>query len=177
MTAHRSCSVWRLALVAAALVLGVSATAGAQPKTNVGRGKCVDCHDHKDEKEWSQTRDGDGKGKQHFNALNQLNDPKAPDLAKAIGVADPYDVKSTCVKCHATVVRGSADDGVTCESCHGPGSAYLTPHQSKGSYQAAVGLGMRDVVKKPDTWVKECITCHVLGANPGDLVPFDTAVP
>ena len=95
----RSCL--RLAVVAAFL-LGFSTAAFAQAKTNVGRGKCVDCHDHKDEKEWSQTRDGDGKGKQHFNALNQLNDPKAPDLAKAIGVADPYDTKSTCVKCHAT---------------------------------------------------------------------------
>jgi len=66
------------------------------------------------------------------------------------------------------VVRGSADDGVTCESCHGPGSGYLVPHQSKGSYQAAVGLGMNDVVKKPAEWTRDCIVCHVLGANAGD---------
>ena len=165
-------TAWRTlstCLLTAALALSIApATAGAQPRTNVGRGKCVDCHDHKDEKEWALTRDGDGKGKQHFNALNQLNDANAPKYAKAINVADPYDTKSTCVKCHATVVRGSADDGVTCESCHGPGSAYLVPHQTKGAYQESLKLGMKDVVKKPQAWARDCVTCHVLGANPGD---------
>ena len=155
-------------LLIAGAALCLASAAEAQPRTNVGRGKCVDCHDHKDEKEWALTRDGDGKGKQHFNALNQLNDANAPKYAKAINVADPYDTKSTCVKCHATVVRGSADDGVTCESCHGPGSAYLVPHQTKGAYQESLKLGMKDVVKKPQAWARDCVTCHVLGANAGD---------
>jgi hypothetical protein len=134
----------------------------------VGPGKCTDCHDHKDEKEWSEKRDGDGKGKQHLNALNQLSDAKADGYAKAIGVADVYDPKSTCVKCHATVVRGSADFGISCESCHGGGKDYLKPHQEKGAYQASLALGMKDVWKKPENWVKDCVTCHVLGDNPGD---------
>ena len=58
----------------------------------VGPGKCTDCHDHKDEKEWSEKRDGDGKGKQHLNALNQLSDPKADAYAKAIG-------RRRCLRC------------------------------------------------------------------------------
>jgi hypothetical protein len=156
----------RIALAGVALTLGLSATAAAQA-TNVGRGKCVDCHDHKDEKDWALTRDGDGKGKQHINAFNQLEDPKAAKFAAALGV-DPYDPKSTCVKCHATVLRGEPVDGITCESCHGPGSQYLVPHQTKGAYQQAVGLGMKDVVKKPQAWARDCLTCHVLGAYEGD---------
>jgi hypothetical protein len=156
-----------LFVVLGACVLDLT-SAAAQPRTNVGRGKCVDCHDHRDEKEWALKLDGDGKGRQHFNALNQLNHPNAMKFAKAIGVDDPYDVKSTCVKCHATVVRGSADDGVTCESCHGPGSAYLVPHQTKGAYLESVKLGMKDVVKNPKAWARDCVTCHVLGANAGD---------
>ena len=145
------------------------APADAQARREfVGPGKCTDCHDHKDEKEWSEKRDGDGKGKQHLNALNQLADAKADGYAKAIGVADVYDPKSTCVKCHATVVRGSADFGISCESCHGGGKDYLKPHQEKGAYQAALALGMKDTVKKPENWVKDCVTCHVLGDNPGD---------
>ena len=44
--------------------------------------------------------------------------------------------RATCVKCHATVVRGSADFGISCESCHGAGKDYLKPHQEKGAYQA-----------------------------------------
>ena len=109
--------------------------ADAQARAFVGPGKCTDCHDHRDEKEWSEKRDGDGRGKQHINALNQLADPKSDGWAKAIGLADPYDVRGTCVKCHATVVRGSPDFGISCESCHGAGRDYLQPHQEKGAYE------------------------------------------
>ena len=159
-----------LVMVAAAalMLLALPAQADAQARAFVGPGKCTDCHDHKDEKEWSEKRDGDGKGKQHINALNQLADPKSDGWAKAIGLADPYDVRGTCVKCHATVVRGSADFGISCESCHGAGRDYLQPHQEKGSYEKSIPLGMRDVWKKPDKWVTDCMTCHVLGDNPTD---------
>lgn len=160
-----------LAQIGLAVICAVAATAPADAQARrefVGPGKCTDCHDHKDEKEWSEKRDGDGKGKQHLNALNQLADARADGYAKAIGVADVYDPKSTCVKCHATVVRGSADFGISCESCHGGGKDYLKPHQEKGAYQAALALGMKDTVKKPENWVKDCVTCHVLGDNPGD---------
>lgn len=164
---------WRLsplAMVAATalMLLALPAQADAQARAFVGPGKCTDCHDHKDEKEWSEKRDGDGRGKQHINALNQLADPKSDGWAKAIGLADPYDVRGTCVKCHATVVRGSPDFGISCESCHGAGRDYLQPHQEKGSYEKSIPLGMRDVWKKPDKWVTDCMTCHVLGDNPTD---------
>lgn len=157
--------------IALAIICAASMTvpASAQARREfVGPGKCTDCHDHKDEKEWSEKRDGDGKGKQHLNALNQLSDAKADVYAKAVGVADVYDPKSTCVKCHATVVRGSADFGVSCESCHGAGKDYLKPHQEKGAYQASLALGLKDTLKKPENWIKECVTCHVLGDDAGD---------
>jgi hypothetical protein len=150
-----------------ALAFAESASAQAR-REFVGPGKCTDCHDHKDEKEWSEKRDGDGKGKQHLNALNQLSDAKADTYAKALGVADVYNPKSTCVGCHATVVRGSADFGVSCESCHGAGKDYLKPHQEKGAYQASIALGLKDTIKKPDAWLKECVACHVLGDSPED---------
>ncbi len=159
----------RIAIVSVLLwSVGAIISVNAQARREfVGPGKCVDCHDHKDEKEWSEKRDGDGKGKQHKNALNRLADPKADEYAKVLRV-DVYDVKSTCVKCHATVVRGNADDGISCESCHGAGKDYLKPHQEKGAYQASLALGLKDVLKKPENWVRECVTCHVLGDNPGD---------
>ena len=157
-----------LAQIGLSVLCAVAATVPADAQARrefVGPGKCTDCHDHKDEKEWSEKRDGDGKGKQHLNALNQLSDAKAEVYAKAAGVADVYDPKNVCVKCHATVVRGSADFGISCESCHGAGKDFLKPHQEKGAYQAAVALGMKDTQKKPENWLKECISCHVLGEN------------
>ena len=160
-----------LAQIGLAVVLAIAAAAPAHAQARhefVGPGKCTDCHEHRDEKEWSEKRDGDGKGKQHLNALNQLGDAKADQYAKATAVADVYDPKSMCVRCHATIVRGSADFGVSCESCHGAGKDFLKPHQDKGSYQAAVGLGMKDTQNKPETWLRECVSCHVLGQNPGE---------
>lgn len=152
---------------AASLLLFFADSAFAQSREYVGPGKCIDCHDHQDEKAWSETRDGDGKGKRHLKALDQLDDDNAKKWSKAVGVADVYDPKSMCVRCHGTVVRGSADFGVSCESCHGAGKDFLKPHQDKGAYQAALALGMKDVVKKPEAWVRDCQACHVLVGNPG----------
>jgi hypothetical protein len=154
-----------IAVVAGGL-LGAARPAVAQ-RTNVGPAKCGDCHDHEDEKEWSQKRDGLA-GKFHLNSKKALDKPEAAEYAKAIGLADVYDVKGTCVKCHATVVRNRASFGISCESCHGAGSDYLVPHQEKGAYEKSLALGMLDVRKKPDRWVRDCLVCHVLGDNPGD---------
>jgi hypothetical protein len=157
----------RCSIVAGFLCL-LAANAAGQI-TNVGPNKCTDCHDHKDEKEWAEKRDGDGKGKQHINALSQLNDPRAADWAKVIGLSGPRDVKGSCVKCHATIsARGRPDFGVSCETCHGPGRDYLLPHQEKGAYEKVLSLGMKDVWKKPEKWSLDCINCHVLGENEGD---------
>ena len=46
-------------VLAAGELCVLASSAEAQPRTNVGGGKCLDCHDHKDEKEWAITRDGD----------------------------------------------------------------------------------------------------------------------
>ncbi len=145
----------------------LSCPLAAQVRQTVGPARCVDCHDHRDEKEWWQTKDGDGKGKQHSKADRRLEDAKAPQYAKTLGLADVYDPNGACVTCHATVVAGSADFGVSCESCHGPGKDYLTPHQTKGSYANSITLGMMDVKNKPDAWARTCLGCHVMSGRPG----------
>lgn len=154
-------------VLACGLLVWCVTSASAQVRQNVGPGKCVECHDHAAEKEWWQTKDGDpAKGKQHAKADRRLEDPKAAAYSKAIGLADVYNPSGSCVSCHSTVVSGSADFGVTCESCHGPGRDYLTPHQTKGTYAAAVKLGMADVKEKPDAWAPTCMGCHVLASRP-----------
>jgi hypothetical protein len=153
--------------IACAFVTVVSCPLAAQVRQTVGPARCVDCHDHRDEKEWWQTKDGDGKGKQHSKADRRLEDAKAQQYAKALGLADVYDPNGVCVTCHATVVAGSADFGVSCESCHGPGRDYLTPHQTKGTYANSITLGMTDVKNKPEAWTRTCLGCHVMSARPG----------
>lgn len=149
-------------LTAAALAFGVLAsTAQAQKPTMLGPNQCINCHDHDPEKLWWEKQDGPPPNG-HINGLNQMETPKSQQYAKAMGIADAYDPKGACVRCHATVWKGDANAGVSCESCHGPGSAYLEPHKEKGSYAKSVGLGMSDVVGKPQTWVQTCMGCHVM---------------
>lgn len=67
----------------------------------------------------------------HAGAMLTLAGDKAKEIAKAKGIADPA-TDPACIKCHSTV--GSVDaklvasakmaEGVSCESCHGPGSMY-----------------------------------------------------
>ncbi len=125
----------------------------------VGPNKCTNCHDHEPQKDWWYKKEGPTG---HYNSVGQLEDKKSKAFAGAEGVTDVYDLKSSCVKCHATVLRGDPGFGVSCETCHGPGSAYVEPHQEKGSYQKAVSLGMYDTRGNYRVWAKVCLDCHVL---------------
>src|SRR5207344_595817 len=141
------CRPWRVGGIASGLTLVLAAAAAAQ--TYTGPSRCVGCHDHdRQAQKWQKEEPAELKGKSHFNTLKQLDGPKAAGFAKAIGLADPYDLKGSCVKCHSTVFRGDANAGVSCESCHGASSGYIEVHQPKGSYLKAVAAGLRDLKEK-----------------------------
>jgi hypothetical protein len=128
----------------------------AQTFKYIGADKCKMCH--------NKPATGDQFGKwlkdPHSQALKSLSNQASLDYAKKNGIADPAkDAK--CLKCHSTFdsvdpkLRGGilAADGVSCESCHGPGSAYKSPAIMKNKDQAkANGLIMPDA--------KLCVTCH-----------------
>jgi cytochrome c554/c'-like protein len=150
----------RTVVVIGALILGTASTARAQ--TVVGPSKCTACHDHdRQSAKWQKEEPAQYKDKAHYNTRKQLDGAKAGTYAKAAGLADPYDVKGSCVTCHATVFRGDANAGVSCESCHGPASGYLEPHQVKGAYAKAVSTGLRDLKSKPPAIAKACVACHL----------------
>ena len=138
----------------------------------LGPGQCLNCHDHDKEKDWYSSKEllevvrlfpDKGKNAGHVNSLNQLESPKSDAFAKAIGQADKYSANGACVRCHATVFNGDANAGVSCESCHGPASAYLTPHQVKGWYDTAVTqYGMTRLVGNIQGWTQQCTNCHVM---------------
>src|SRR4029453_7307485 len=116
MTALRGPRGWPVTLIGAALLAASVSTVEGAP-TILGPNKCTSCHDHDKQKAWA---DKDT----HAKALTQLEDKKAAGYAKAIGLADPYDLKGSCVGCHATVFSGDANAGVSCETCQGAGSDY-----------------------------------------------------
>jgi hypothetical protein len=148
------------ALGLAGLLLS-AAPAGAQ-FTTTGPSKCVACHDHsRQATKWQKEEPAAFGAKAHYNTRKQLDGAKAGTYAKAIGLADPYDLKGSCVKCHATVFRGDANAGVSCESCHGPASGYLDVHQIKGSHAKSVAAGLKDLREKPAAIARVCVDCHV----------------
>lgn len=147
---------------AAALAVAFGSPLAAAPAA-IGPAKCTSCHDHERQTtQWRTTEPAQGQGKAHVNALKRLDDARAANYAKAIGLGDTYDPRGACVRCHATVFRGVANAGVSCESCHGPAGDYLEPHQQKGAYATAVGLGLRDLRQKPAAIGRLCADCHRL---------------
>lgn len=114
-----------LSLAILALFAGTSLM--AQDFKYIGAAKCKMCH--------MKPATGDQynvwlKGP-HANAMNTLATDEAKKIATAKGIADPT-TDAACVKCHSTVghidkglVAGVVmSEGVSCESCHGPGSMY-----------------------------------------------------
>jgi hypothetical protein len=143
-----------------------------QPFKMLGPNECLNCHDHDAEREWYEKKEipevrrlfpEKGANAGHINSLNQMEADKSNEYAKAIGLADKYDVNGKCVSCHATVFRGDANAGVSCESCHGPGSGYLKPHQTKDSYEQSVAqFGMTKLIGNIAGWTQQCTNCHVM---------------
>src|SRR5262245_55505671 len=138
---------------------------------NVGPNDCINCHDHQSQRQWYEKGEIQEVQKRfpqksanagHINSLKQLEASKSNDFARAIGQADKYDLGGACVRCHATVFAGDANAGVSCESCHGPASGYLKPHQTKGTHAQSLTLGMTDIVGKITAWAEQCTRCHVV---------------
>lgn len=73
-----------------------------------------------------------------------------------------------CLACHALdpppaqrAHTFDSSDGVSCENCHGPASAWLGRHTERGwTHEQSVALGMadtRDLIKRSEL----CLSCHL----------------
>ena len=154
-------SVARVAIgfaVIGALAL-VSAPGRAADPTYVGVNKCKTCH----KKESTGDQYGVWKKSSHAKAYETLLGEKAIAAAKERGIAGPPSEAPECLKCHATAYGLEPKDygkkplevadGVQCETCHGPGSAYRKKSIMEDREKAiAHGLIIPDE--------KTCLRCH-----------------
>ena len=141
------------------------------PYSYVGTNKCKMCH-LAEHRSWKKTK--------MAQTLETLKPGNAVEVKKKYGLdpAKDYSTDEGCLKCHTTgydheggyvipdpedkkaVRRAKKLAGVGCESCHGPGSAYIEVFmdifKSKRKYKVeelyAVGL------RKMDAAV--CVECH-----------------
>jgi Cytochrome c554 and c-prime len=116
----------------------------AQDYEYIGAKKCKMCHNKAEKGEqYNKWMEGP-----HANAMKSLegDDAKNPD----------------CLKCHATVYAVNEDllteditdaEGVSCESCHGPGSVYKSMSIMK-SQEKSLANGL--ILPTEEV----CVTCH-----------------
>jgi len=136
----------------------------------VGPVSCKLCHNNPAKGEqynkWQATA--------HSTAFATLSGAKAMEYGKNNGIADPSK-EAKCLKCHSTaanvdknIVGGlKNEDGVSCESCHGPGSLYKAMNIMKDT---AVAKTKGLLVPTEKT----CLQCHIQEGNPF-YKPFDFA--
>jgi len=102
----------------------------------------------------------------HAHATEVLSNPVSVRIGRILGIGTP-NTAPRCLTCHSLDVpegrqaRTFANEGVSCEACHGPASAWLGPHTTRGwTHAQSVQLGMhdtKDLVKRTE----RCLTCHL----------------
>ena len=103
----------------------------------------------------------------HAIAFRSLQNPVSQRMGKLLGIGKPEE-SPKCLTCHALYVPSSEkgrnfdlNDGVSCESCHGPSSLWLGNHTLKGwTRQKSVAMGMVDnwdLLKRSE----QCLSCHL----------------
>lgn len=103
----------------------------------------------------------------HSRAYTVLSGPVAARMAKLLGLP-AANTAPKCLACHALDVPASErartfdlSDGVSCESCHGPASAWLGPHTMVGwTHAQSVKLGMYDA-RNLVLRTERCLECHL----------------
>jgi YVTN family beta-propeller protein len=162
-------------LIFLALTFGTAASAQAQTeRVYIGEKACRTCHHQQGDRDqfsaWRLTK--------HAEAYAALSMAEALEIADLSGIEGDPTTNRICLGCHTTAYDTEEwerdetfhfEDGVQCERCHGPGSAYSDADVMRDPVRArAAGLSMPDE--------STCLICHkekgshaaVLGPRPFD---------
>lgn len=153
------------------LLLPIASILSQTGYTYVGAEACGMCH--KSEKQGSQFSIWQNSA--HSKAFEILQTDTANQIAKAKGFKEPAAKTWECLKCHVTGYNLDAtmlgkkfkiEDGVQCETCHGPGSAYKDMKIMKEKDLAVKkGLVLHDNIQE------FCVSCH--NSESPTFVKFD----
>ena len=156
----------------AVLLAGFAMAEGkdAEGYSYIGLKKCTMCH--------KSAKIGDQLGVwqegPHAGAFADLSSEAGLAKAKELGVEDPA-TNDACLKCHTTGHGAAgneallAENGVSCEACHGPGSGYKSKKTMAGIAAGEIDgatVGLIEPIKEV------CLSCHVAD-NPGHKGEFD----
>ena len=151
----------------------IQAAEGTEPSKYTGPGSCSSpsCHGGVQARDQTSVPQNEYSTwvvrDKHAHAFVNLTNPVGLRIAKIMGLPSP-DTAPRCLACHALDVPADQrartfdlTDGVGCENCHGPASAWLGPHTTRGwKYEKSLELGLydtRDLVKRSE----KCLSCHL----------------
>src|SRR5277367_99003 len=104
----------------------------------------------------------------HSHAYQALTGDIGERIARILKLNAKAEDAPKCLACHALYTtpeqRGrpfQLSDGVSCENCHGPASAWLGPHTTREwSHEKSVALGMHDT-RNMIHRTEKCLSCHL----------------
>lgn len=108
----------------------------------------------------------------HASAYKVLLEERSLRIARNLKMPEKPDKSAKCLDCHALNVAASRqaqtfvnehgiEDGVSCESCHGPAEKWLGPHTTKGwTHEQSLKVGMYDT-RNPIRRAEKCLSCHL----------------
>lgn len=103
----------------------------------------------------------------HTRAFTVLSNDRSLRIAKNLGLAHPPAEEPLCLDCHAHNVppdrrgpRFHIEEGVVCESCHGPAERWIKTHvEPKPSHARNIENGLYPV-DDPLARARLCLSCH-----------------
>ena len=151
-----------------------SAGSGGQPIKYIGPGSCAATSCHGSVKPVAESRIFQNEYStwilkdKHSRAFQALTGDIGQRMARILKLGSKAEEAPKCLVCHALYTtpeqRGRSFDiaeGVSCENCHGPASAWLGPHTTREwTHEKSVALGMtdtRDVIHRTE----KCLQCHL----------------
>ena len=166
-----------LAGLASLLIVGWAVSSIAQPKepVYVGVRVCSECHSGPEAGHQFST----WRLSPHAKAFATLSMPESKEIARLSGIPEAPHTARVCLGCHTTGAdaeewerddRFLLEDGVQCETCHGPGSEYMDEAVMRNRE-----LAKERGLKMPSG--STCMICHgpkgsheaVLSGEPYDL--------
>jgi hypothetical protein len=104
----------------------------------------------------------------HTHAFAILLDARSARIAETVGIGEAQS-NARCTVCHSpfqsvgpmrVASTAHADEGVSCESCHGAAGSWLRGHtRTDWSYAMRVSAGMRDL-RSLYVRANTCVACH-----------------
>jgi hypothetical protein len=168
----------KIALLAAALFLSYAATSNAndspEPVKYIGPGSCAATSCHGSVKPVAGSRILQNEYStwilqdKHSRSYQALTGDVGERMARILKLGSKAEESPKCLACHALYTtaeqRGrpfEISEGVSCESCHGPASAWLGSHTTRDwPHEKSVALGMKDT-RNVITRTNLCLECHL----------------